>query len=352
MSRVIMGRTKSKQNSWLPKYVKLHKGRYVYTPYKGCVNGKPVWGKEIVLGRIGEPKSVVYQRYEEVTGKGDRNTLKLLLDGFMDSSEYKELSRKTRVGYQKFYNIIVEKQTSSGPFGNHSLEKITPPVIKKYLDLRKQEGAAISGNKEIGLISSAWSWLYQRQENVPQNPCKGVRRNPHPPRQHYVEDRDYWYVFNMAGPWYVPVIMEIAYLCRMRKGEVLDLRESDILQQGLNTRRTKGSKSAITKWSPRLRAAVDKALSIQYKVKPLASKDRYLIHDGHGEPIKESSFDSAWWRRIKKAMSEGITRFTLHDLKRKGVSDFDGDKLKASGHIDPNMMKVYDVRPDEVDATR
>ncbi|MDP1773202.1 MAG: hypothetical protein Q8L15_13045 [Methylobacter sp.] len=48
-----------------------------------------------------------------------------------------------------------------------------------------------------------------------------------------------------------------------------------------------------------------------------------------------------------KAKELGIdyTHFTRHDLKRKGITDTIGNKLEASGQIDPRMMKVYDVKP-------
>lgn len=48
----------------------------------------------------------------------------------------------------------------------------------------------------------------------------------------------------------------------------------------------------------------------------------------------------------------GIAPFNFHDLKAAGVSDYDGDKLAASGHKDAKMLKVYDRKKIEVDATK
>jgi len=43
-------------------------------------------------------------------------------------------------------------------------------------------------------------------------------------------------------------------------------------------------------------------------------------------------------RLMNSAVAGGLSeRFTLHDLKRKGGSDFEGDKLMASGHGPPQM---------------
>jgi hypothetical protein len=44
-------------------------------------------------------------------------------------------------------------------------------------------------------------------------------------------------------------------------------------------------------------------------------------------------------------------RFTFHDIKAKGVSDFDGDKKTASGHKSERMIEIYDRKRKVVKAT-
>jgi hypothetical protein len=39
------------------------------------------------------------------------------------------------------------------------------------------------------------------------------------------------------------------------------------------------------------------------------------------------------------------THFTFHDLKRKGVTDTDGNKQDASGHRSAAMLNIYNVKP-------
>tara|TARA_R110002167_G_C12508279_1_gene636995 strand:+ start:211 stop:369 length:159 start_codon:yes stop_codon:yes gene_type:complete len=48
----------------------------------------------------------------------------------------------------------------------------------------------------------------------------------------------------------------------------------------------------------------------------------------------------------------GIEPFNFHDLKAAGVSDTTGDKLKASGHHDAKIFKVYDRKENKVKPTR
>ena len=80
---------------------------------------------------------------------------------------------------------------------------------------------------------------------------------------------------------------------------------------------------------------------------------RHLFHNRHGQKINDSTFKSAWQRLMRRAREKGLeVRFTFHDLKAKGVSDFDGDKKLASGHRADSMVDVHDRNPGVVDATK
>ena len=66
-------------------------------------------------------------------------------------------------------------------------------------------------------------------------------------------------------------------------------------------------------------------------------------------PTKHRPQDKSDIELIKKS---AIERFTFHDLKRKGVSDFSGDKLLASGHHSASMLRIYDVSIGTIPATK
>lgn len=117
---------------------------------------------------------------------------------------------------------------------------------------------------------------------------------------------------------YIPIMMELAYLCRARRGEIEQLRRSDVLEEGLRLQRSKGSEGEITLWSPRLRAAVDAAKAYNADA-PSPLSGAFLIHDRHGAPIKKNAFDTAWQKVMAKAEAQGVERFTFHDLKARGA---------------------------------
>ncbi len=52
---------------------------------------------------------------------------------------------------------------------------------------------------------------------------------------------------------------------------------------------------------------------------------------------------------MKKA---GTEPFTFHDLKAKGVSDFEGNKQDASGHKTLAQVATYDRKKKEVKPTK
>jgi len=343
-----MGRKRTEKNQWMPPYVKIHKGRYVYVQYLG--KGKR--GQEIVLGKVDQlSRGQVWQKYEEITGVQGNLNLRKLLDQFMLSPDFLSLAPRTQRDYARYYEIITQKNTGSGVFGDTYVEQITIGVIQRYLDKRAEDSAPVGANKEVGFLSAAFSWG-RRRELVKDNPCIGVKKNPKGRRQHVPTEEEYQSALALASPAYLSLLMELAYLCRLRKNEVVSLDHSRIEEKGLRIHRGKGSKGGLILWSPRLRKVVDQCLALPMKIHPIDPTKVPLIHDKFGAPLTIGAVDSAWRRLNRKMKAAGHKPFWIHDLKRKAVSDFEGDKLKASGHRDPRMLEIYDVSEDEVVATR
>jgi hypothetical protein len=100
-------------------------------------------------------------------------------------------------------------------------------------------------------------------------PTTGVKKLFVKARQHYAEDEDYQFMLKIATAspyWYAPLCMEIAYLCRMRLSEVLDMTDANELPTGLLIKRRKGSRDNITAWNDRLKAAWQTALTTRNQI--------------------------------------------------------------------------------------
>jgi len=346
-----------KKDSKKPPHVYFKKGRYVYYPY---VDGKR--GREIPLRKDGRllredaPMSQVWACYEELKGT-KQHTLKWLIGKYFKSVQYQELAANTKYGYEIFSNTILNAPVGKGrTFGDVDFNLITPSVIRKYIDNRS---AKKSANREIQFLSAVFSWAYER-DLCKSNPCKGVRKNKAPSRDRYIEDYEYDLVYELA-PDYIKAMMELAYLCRARRGEVscrkqvktkheikvidTGLTVKDVNEKGVYVHRTKGSLPEVTLWTERLEAAIKLAKSIN---KDVISK--WLLHDANGHPINDRRFSTAWQRLMKKALARGLKEpFTFHDIKAKGISDH---KINASGHKSERAKQVYLRKAGETEATR
>lgn len=287
--------------------------------------------------------SQVWSAYEKVTAAGSRCTFRWLSTEYQKSPQYIKKLPTTQRDYAGYHRRICAKELADGQhLGDLHLHQWSQKLIRKYLDKRESEGAAVSGNREKAYISLVFSWAIERGHGgIVSNPAKGVRRITETARMRYVTDDEFFTalaVVRRSGALYLAPIMEIAYLLRARLCEVLDITRDDLREDGVFLRRRKGSRNALTYWSPRLEAAVAEAKALQVN-----RFNQYLIQGRGGDRLPESTVQTAWGRFMRDHWQ--WERFTIHDLKAKGVSDFDGNKQLAGGHKDPRMVAVYDRLP-------
>ena len=328
-----------KRTNGLPPYV--YRGRSAYDLH--IYSGKGVARKVIRLCDLNTPMSEIWRAYE-LHHHRTIKTLSWLFSEYKKSSQFNDNASSTIKNQLQMINRIIDyPRGRSEVLGTAELNNITSGVLRKYLD-KRAEKSPVSGNREISLISTAWNWALERDMLTTKNPCTVLKRNKESARTRYVTEEEYQAVYVLATNPYLRPAMELAYLCRMRRCEILSSTKKQILTMGFDTLRAKESNDAITLWSPRLRKAVNYCSG--------NVKSMYILSDKKGQPIKEDAFKSAWTRLKKKMILAGIEPFNFHDLKAAGVSDTDGNKQDASGHKDPKMVATYDRKKKEVPPTR
>jgi len=344
-----VGRKRRRINEQLPKYVYRKRDGYIYRPYLGSVDGKPKFGKDVYLCGKDASTAKIWSAWEQATGQ-KTNTLRWMLRAYHDSQQFRALSPRTQTDYRGYKTRILERELQGGAkFGDAPFSDIDMFTIRQYLDTYRDNNgrlAPIAANRHIQYLKAAWTWAVQRCAEVPPNPCTGVKLNPETPRSRLVTPQEYDTALALATG-YLPIMMELAYLCRARRGEILALRRSDELEAGLRLVRAKGSEGEITAWTPRLRAAVDAAKAFNPDA-PSPISGAYLIHDRHGQPIKKNAFDSAWRRLMTRVEGEGIERFTFHDLKAAGISRH---RDNFGGHRSEKMRRTYVRELQVIEAT-
>ena len=331
--------TRRRINEGLPKYVYRIRGWYVYRPYLGREDGKTVFGKDQRLCKIGSSVRELHERYDAVTSGGSRTDLQWMLASYQQSPQFLCLKSSTQADYDRFLRDITGTPMKGGrTWGEMPLTAVKKTHIRNYLDSYKGGEHPTAANHRIQYLKAAWNWAEERHEQVPANPCTGVRLNRTVPRTRYVGQEEFQ-AFAAACPpkSYIPVAMELAYLCRARWSEVADLKVQDCAREGVIVRRGKGSDSEITAWTPRLKDAVSAAKRL-WPCAPTPVSGAFLIHDRRGLRVGRNGFQSAWRRAMNKWLAAGGEHFTFHDLKAAGYSD---QKKQDAGHKSEKMHNVY-----------
>lgn len=345
-----MGRERtSRRDAALPQYVqrKRDRDRVIWREYLG--DGR--FGKVVTLkDAAGRPLPArashrdIITAYNDQVARNPGRSLGWLLDQYLASPQFAARADRTRRAYRVHADTIRKFPVSNGrTLGEAPLKALRPPTFSKYRDGRAD--TPVSANRELQFLRAVFSWGIE-YGHTNSNPAKGVRLFPGKNRDRYIEDWEFELV-QASGSDMLAVVMELAYLLRARVGEVLALRRADLRDEGLLLRRTKGSKSELTRWSDRLREAVRAAQALHRSV-----ISPYLLHGRDGAPVSYSAVRSAFVRALEKAERAEPAlrqRFTVHDIKAKGITDH---KNHHGGHRSARMRDVYVRKAEEVDSTR
>ncbi|HHC1506457.1 TPA: tyrosine-type recombinase/integrase [Klebsiella pneumoniae] len=316
-----MGRKRAPGNEWMPKGVFFRPSGYYWKPGGTTEN----------LAPANASKAEVWLAYEKVVeGRKKLLTFQQLWKKFLNSADYADLAPRTQKDY------LAHEKYLLAVFGDAEAKAIKPEHVRRYMDARGKK-SRVQANHEHSSMSRVYRWGYQRGY-VPGNPCVGVDKFPKPQRDRYITDEEYIAIFTHATPA-VKAAMEIAYLCAARVSDVLKMNWNQILDKGIFIQQGKTGIKQIKAWTERLSATVD--ICREW------GQDGPVIRTMYGERYSYKGFNEAW-RKARNAASEELGRpldCTFHDLKAKGISDYEGsgrDKQKFSGHKTESQVLVYD----------
>lgn len=336
---------RNSDDNWMPPRV--YRGKSAYEFRSSC-------GRTFRLCSLdANPEDVWFQYREVLNSKKSKSTVSKLIDEFIKSQQFRKKGITTQRDYRSCSNRIRKI------FGEYHPDQIKIHHVREFMDARGLE-SEVRANRELSFMTGMMSWGLERAK-VKHNPCKGIKRYKETARDRYVEDHEYDVVYNLAIP-NLQAAMEIAYLCAARQRDVLDLTRDDIRDEGLYIEQGKTGKKQIKEWTPRLRAAVELALSQPSKI-----DTNVIIHTTSGTAYTSSGFKSIFRRTVDKALGVRRARsnetpdeikrrlkafnkkypkvlhepFTYHDLKAKSISQYEGDKQKFSGHKTYSQMQKY-----------
>lgn len=308
----------------MPPRVYLGRSAYEYHP-KG--------GGNIRLCDKTSTQAQVWTAWEAlINDRPDDSLFAGLVERFFQSGDFFELAAETQKDYRKYSQKIL------AVFGQMPPDNIKPEHVRKYLDKRGVKSRT-QANREKAFMSRVYRWAYERGYSKG-NPTKGVKQFKETARDRYITNEEYSALFSV-----VRIAMELAYLCCARQNDVLEMKKSQLMAEGILIKQSKTSVAQIKGWSDRLTDAVNMAKNL-----PLNSGmiSLYIIHQPSGHKYTRDGFNSRW-RKAKEEAREKFPHlsfdFTFHDLKAKGISDLEGnlyEKQAISGHKNVEQTARYD----------
>lgn len=313
-----MGRRK-RSNSFLPPRLRLKHGAYYHVP---TIEGRQTW---VFLSRDLSEALTKWAQREGHDKSGD--TVAQAVDRFI-AEIMPTKAEMTQRDYKRYAARIKRV------FGDSRLTDIRTQDIARYLDERT---AKIEGNREIAFLSSIytkairWGWCSV-------NPCRGVERNDEAKRKRYLEDAEVEKLREKASDQ-MRAIIDLAVLTGMRKKDLLKIRLSDLLDDGIFVEQSKTGKRQVFEWTEALQEVVERAKKLRRRVGSL-----YLFANRDGQPYTTSGFDSMWLRVVKKS---GLQDVRFHDFRAKAGSDA-SNATELLGHDDPRTTARYKRAPTKV----
>lgn len=345
-------------------YDRRGRGRW-YVQYRdeaGKLKTERIAGEDATLSEL--------HRIMEQRSGIDRRTLRYLAKQFHESAQLKELAIKTQKDYDYCRAALLEMPTKlNRPLGDLPTSQFSPALVQRLVDKIAAEGTPSKANHLLRYLRRLFRWGINRGY-CETNPAQGVESAKERKQRRLPELTTIAQLTTFAqqrgqrtrgekgacAP-YLWIVMELAYIGRLRGIEVITLSDANSTADGVMTNRRKGSRDNVVRWYPRLTAAWNAATERRagiWKAKgtpvPMHPENRPLIVAADGGELRKSSLDTAWQRLIKMAIEEEVIteaqRFGLHDLKRRGITDTKGtrhEKQEASGHRSASMMDTYDL---------
>jgi integrase len=170
---------------------------------------------------------------------------------------------------------------------------------------------------------------------VDSNPAIGVKRHAEKKRTRLLSQVEFDAIYAQAGER-LQVVMELLRFTGQRVVDVLQIRESAILAEGIRFRQQKTDAYLTVKWTPGLTAAVARARGLQGNVRTLT----LLTSRWRKAPDYRSVRDQ--WEVACKAA--GVEDAHLHDLRAMSATRARSEGLNATkllGHSSAKQTERY-----------
>jgi integrase len=242
--------------------------------------------------------------------------------------------------------------------GHMRLDELERRDVGQFLNPEGVTIGLVHRVRTIAVLSAVYNKAIKAWFICESNPCDVHKRKANK-RSRYVTDEEFQIVRADMPPRH-RIAMDLALLTGQRQGDILNLKWSDVTEDGVlftpaKTRKKVGKRLLIA-MSPALREVLDRAKAMT----PDLPKE-YVVRTKKGKKFSSEGFRAPWQRRMRRLVTgywrgkKGSApvwveprlkeRFTFHDLRAKCVSDSRTleDAFERAGHTSMSMTRsVYD----------
>lgn len=192
------------------------------------------------------------------------------------------------------------------------------------------------GNRILSFGQQVFDYALENQV-INSNPFVGVKRHTERKRKRLISQTEFDAIFGEAGPR-LRVIMDLLFLTAQRIEDVLTIRVRDLGDDGISFTQQKTGARLVVRWSPELRAAVDRAKALGGNVRALT-----LLYNRRGKAPDYRSVLLQWHTARKAA---GVEDATPHDVRAMSLTAMKKQRGKeaaraVAGHTSDVQTDCY-----------
>ena len=268
---------------------------------------RPRYGKPI---NVGKDLSIAKLKWAELENPAsEKGSLESLLDWYL--AEVAPNKAPRTYADNKKEAVFLKAGLGHIPF-----RELRPHHVATYRDTRAKD-APVRANREKALLSHVFTKAIERGW-VDVNPCAGVKRNTERKRERYIEDEEFWKVYNLAERS-VQRMMILIYRTAQRPEDLLKcgpanikkVRSGDTEVKVLRIRQGKTGALVDVKIEGDLAQLVDECLGGKVV-------HSYFVHTRQGKRYTYTGLVSMFSRYVK---TSEVLDFGMYDLKGKAATD-------------------------------
>jgi integrase len=242
--------------------------------------------------------------------------------------------------------------------GHMRLDELERKDVGQFLNPEGVTKGLVHRARTIAVLSAMYNKAVKAWFLCDANPCNVEKRKANK-RSRYVTNEEFAIVY-AAMPERHQIAMDLALLCGQRQGDILNLKWSDVTDEGVlftpaKTRKKVG-KRLLVGMSPSLKVVLERADKMLPNI-----PHEYVIRTHKGRKYSSEGFRAPWQRRMRRLVTgywrgkKGSApvwiepklkeRYTFHDIRAKCVSDSATlqEAFERAGHTDMSMTRgTYD----------